>query len=162
MAVRNLEAIQRQGTMIANQVANAKKMTENHFWERINIIRQSRADAIDAVDTIEALFKNGLRNKYDEWQKQQNVRYSPQFKEFTCDGIWDETKVCYRPYEDDVKFGWSAHGMCESYSINNNTTSMDYFIHQRLSNKDYDKKLSRLVTNLQPFLDVFFKWVETI
>lgn len=32
MAIRNLEAIQRQGTMIAEQQANSRRMREENFW----------------------------------------------------------------------------------------------------------------------------------
>ena len=83
MAIRNLEAIQRQGTMIAAQQENSRRMREENFWHRVSIIQQSCNDAIDAVDTIAALCQNGLRSKFEDWMKQQNVYYSFQYKRFS-------------------------------------------------------------------------------
>lgn len=162
MAVRNMEAISRQGAMIAEQQRNAAQMKAENFWKRVNIIKQCHDDAIDFVDTVDALCENGLRTRFETWMKQQNVHYR------TCDHTFSvcclndrkqDAHVYYAPRENAVCFGWSGWGMCEYYSTNNN---MDYFIQQYLKGKNYDEGLTMMATRLQPFLKAFFEWVETI
>ena len=68
MAVRNLAAIQRQGTMIAEAKKNAYEMKKESVFNRVGLIRASQQDAIDAVDTIKALRENGLGARFDEWK----------------------------------------------------------------------------------------------
>ncbi len=165
MAVRNLEAIQRQGTMIAEQQANSRRMREENFWHRVSVIQQTRNDAIDAVDTIEALCKNGLRDKFEEWMKQQNVYYSLQYKRFSvvCEvenSRKESASVSYNPKTNGVHFSWNGYGMGEGYDTA--TDNMEYFINTYLKKHGYDGGLTKLTERLKPFLDAFFKWLETI
>ena len=165
MAIRNLEAIQRQGTMIAAQQENSRRMREENFWYRVSIIQQSCNDAIDAVDTIESLCKNGLRSKFEDWMKQQNVYYSFQYKRFSvsCEvenSRKESASVGYNPKTNGVHFSWNGYGMCEGYDTAE--SNMTHFIHNYLGNKGYNKGLTVLSERLQPFLDAFFKWIESI
>lgn len=41
MAVRNFGAIKRQGDMIAKQQENKRKMVEENFWKRVDIIKKA-------------------------------------------------------------------------------------------------------------------------
>lgn len=156
-----MDAIQRQGNMIAEQRRNERQMREEGFWKRVNIIKACHDDAIDFVDTVDALAKNGLRGKFDEWMKQQNVSYTYDKKLRVCclSDNRQDAHVYYVPTENAVCFGWSGWGMCEYYSTNE---KMDYFIHTYLSGHGYDKGLTMMATRLQPFLTAFFEWVETI
>ena len=162
MAVRNMDAIQRQGNMIAEQRRNEQQMREEGFWKRVNIIKACHDDAIDFVDTVDALCKNGLRGKFEEWMKQKNVSYTIYNKRLGVCCLSDrrqDAHVYYVPTENAVCFGWSGWGMCEYYSTNK---EMDYFIHTYLSGHGYDNGLTMIATRLQPFLKAFFEWVETI
>lgn len=162
MAVRNMDAIQRQGNMIAEQQTNKRRMIEENFWKRVSIIKACHDDAIDFVDTVDALCKNGLSGKFKEWLKQQNVSYTIYDKRLSVCCLSDnrqDAHVYYVPTEDAVCFGWRGWGMCEYYSTNKN---VDYFIHTYLSGHGYDNGLTMMATRLQPFLKAFFEWVETI
>lgn len=162
MAVRNMDAIQRQGNMIAEQKKNERQMREEGFWKRVNIIKACHDDAIDFVDTVDALCKNGLRGKFEEWMEQQNVSYTIYNKKLgvccLCERKQD-AHVYYAPTDNAVCFGWSGWGMSEFYSTNE---KMDYFIHTYLSRHGYDDGLTMMATRLQPFLKAFFEWIETI
>lgn len=157
-----MDAIQRQGNMIAEQRRNARQMREDGFWKRVNMIKACYEDAIDFVDTVDALYKNRLGGKFEEWLKQQNVSYTNYNKKLSVCCLSDrrqDAHVYYAPTENAVCFGWSGCGMCEYYSTNEN---MDYFIQLRLSEHGYDKGLTMMATRLLPFLNAFFEWVETI
>ena len=162
MAVRNMDAIERQGIMIAEQKINARQICEDGFWKRVNIIKACHDDAIDFVDTVDALCKNGLRDKFEVWLKQQNVSYTIYNKKLGVCCLSDrkqDAHVYYVPTENAVCFGWNGWGMCEYYSTNE---KMDYFIHTYLSGHGYDNGLTVMATRLQPFLNAFFEWVGTI
>lgn len=162
MAVRNMDAIERQGNMIAEQKRNARQMKEENFWKRVDIIKASHDDAIDFVDTVEALCKNGLRGKFEAWMEQQNVHYTIYDKKLSICCLSDrkqDAHVYYVPTENAVCFGWRGWGMCEYYSTNER---MEYFIQQYLDGKNYDEGLTKMATRLKPFLQAFFEWVETI
>ena len=162
MAVRNMDAIERQGNMIAEQKRNARQMREENFWKRVNMIKACHDDAIDFVDTVDALCKNGLLSKFEEWMKQQNVKYTIYNNKLSVCCLRDrkeDAHVYYVPTENDVCFGWGGWGMCEYYSTNKDA---NYFISSRLAAHGYDEGLTMMVTRLQPFLNAFFKWVETI
>ena len=164
MAVRNMDAIERQGNMIAEQKRNARQMREDGFWKRVNTIKACHDDAIDFVDTVDALCKNGLRDKFDEWMKQQNVDYTIYDKRLRVCCLSDnrqDAHVYYVPTENAVCFGWSGWGMCEYYTTEHKG-NIDLFIHNYLKGKNYDKGLTMMATRLQPFLKAFFEWVETI
>ena len=165
MAVRNLDAINRYGKMIAEQTRNAKQLKEDAFWNRVEIIKKCHDDAIDAIDTIDALSKNGLRGKFDGWMKMQNVSYSHYQQRFEVSCKVDTPSkesayVSYYPLQDGVNFSWSGWGMCESY--NTAKIDMEYFIHTYLKNHGYDDGLTKLAERLQPFLNAFFKWVDSL
>jgi hypothetical protein len=148
--------------MIAGQIRNERQMREEGFWKRVNIIKACHDDAIDFVDTADALIKNGLSGKFHEWMKQQNVGYSCNYKRLSVGCLRDskqEAHVYYVPKENAVCFGWNGWGMCEFYSTNED---MNHFIHNYLKGKGYDKGLTIMATRLQPFLKAFFEWVETI
>ena len=165
MAVRNMEAINRQGEMIAQQRRNARQMREESFWNRVNMIKASHKDAVDFVDTVDALYKNGMGTKFEEWLKNQNVGYANYNKRMAVSCKVDcerkeSAHVYYVPAKNSVGFGWNGYGMCESYTAGE--SDAEYLIHQRLSHHGYDEGLTKLAERLQPFLDAFFKWVETI
>lgn len=160
-----MDAIQRQGNMIAEQKRNERQMREDGFWKRVNIIKACHDDAIDFVDTVDALAKNGLRCKFDEWMKQQNVTYESYRKLIRICCLCDRKEsalVGYYPTTDHVHFGWNGYGMCESYDVSAPGQNADYVIHSRLRCNNYDDGLTTLATRLQPFLRAFFEWVETI
>lgn len=157
-----MDAIQRQGNMIADQKRNARQMKEENFWKRVDIIKACHDDAIDFVDTVEALCKNGLRGKFEAWMEQQNVIYTIYNKKLEVCCLSDrkqDAHVYYVPTENAVCFGWRGWGMCEYYSTNER---MEYFIQQYLDGKNYDEGLTKMATRLKPFLQAFFEWVETI
>ena len=157
-----MDAIERQGKMIAEQKTNERKMREESFWQRVNTIKACHDDAVDFIDTVDALVKNGLRWRFSEWMKQQNVSYTIYDKKLGVCCLSDnrqDAHVYYVPTENAVCFGWSGWGMCEYYSTNE---KMDYFIHTYLSSHGYDKGLTMMATRLQPFLKAFFEWVKTI
>lgn len=157
-----MDAIERQGNMIAEQRRNARQIREYGFWKRVDIIKACHDDAIDFVDTVDALYKNGLRDKFEAWLKQQNVDYTHNNNKLSVCCLSDrqqDARVYYVPTEGAVCFGWRGWGMCEYYSTNE---KMDYFIHTYLSGHGYDEGLTKMATRLQPFLKAFFEWVETI
>lgn len=165
MAVRNMDAIERQGNMIAEQRRNARQIREDGFWKRVDIIKACHDDAIDFVDTVDALCKNGLRDKFETWLKQQNVYYEHYRKllRICCLNERKESAIVgYYPEKDEVHFGWNGYGMCEGYDVRTKCETADYVIHSRLSDNGYDEGLTTFATRLQPFLKAFFEWVETI
>ena len=163
MAVRNFDAIKRQGDMIAEQKANKRRMVEENFWKRVNIIKGSHNDAIDFIDTVDALCKNGMRAMVDEWLKNKNVYYTIYNKKFGVRCLSDSSQsanVYYCPQENAIEFGWSGWGMCELLST---SRYADRMIDVGLkSDKNYDEGLTMMAERLQPYIDAFFKWVETI
>lgn len=159
MAVRNFDSIKRHGDMVRNQVANERKMREENFYKRANIIKGCQQDAIDCVDTIIALFQNGLRQQYENWESNQvdGIKFNRQYQSLGCScPECRNAYVRYIPKENRLNFGWSDYGMCESYDDGG-----DYLIHTALPGR-YDLGLTNLSTKLKPFLDAFFAWVETI
>lgn len=111
-----MDAIERQGNMIAEQRRNARQMREDGFWKRVDIIKACHDDAIDFVDTVDALCKNGLRDKFETWLKQQNVYYTIYDKKLSVCCLSDskqDAHVYYVPTECAVCFGWRA-GACVS------------------------------------------------
>lgn len=170
MAVRNLEAIQRQGTMIAEQKRNEYQLRKDFFWKRVNIIRDCHDDAVDFVDTVKALGNNGLLSRFEKWCEKQNVEYRSYCDEFTL--YSNNCTIHYNPIEDYVSFSWSAHGMCESYSTNkyqdyaNGGADGERYLIDCVTKKDDDRTYNDLLTKmserLQPFINAFFDWLESI
>lgn len=168
MAVRNLAAIQRQGTMIAEVKKNAYEMKKNSVFNRVGLIRASQQDAIDAVDTIKALRENGLGARFDEWKDshKQLVFTSTHGDGFRLSS--NSYNVYYTPETNDVKFTWSGSGGCEGYSFNkyeSDIRNMHYLI-ERVTKDDgynkYDELLTKMAASFKPYLDEFFAWVDTI
>lgn len=161
-----MDAIERQGKMIAEQKANERKMREDGFWQRVNTIRACHDDAVDFIDTVDALAKNGLRSRFDEWMKQQNVTYEGYrglIRVCCLSGRKESALVGYYPKKDEVHFGWDGYGMCESYEVKSPGKQADYVIHSRMvADRHYDEGLTKLAARLQPFLTAFFEWVKTI
>ena len=164
MAVRNLDAIKRHGNMILEQKRNAYNMVKENFWNRVNTIRSCRDAAVDAIDTIKALKDNCLGDKFSKWDGQQNVHCT------FCGGKFsirmNDCTIYYNPVQDCVIFTWSKYGMCESYSTGD---CMHYAGGERYliqcvtaNNRDYDNLLSLMAERLQPYLDAYFEWLETI
>ena len=168
MAIRNLDGINRQGDMIAQQKQNERNMREESFWNRVEIVRSSHNDAVDAIDTIEYLYKNGMRQLFEDWNKGKGVYYESQYKQFKVYCKVNEPRketayVSYRPYDDSVHFYWNGYGMGEGYDVvSKGSQNTNRFIHTYLDGKGYDGGLTDLSVRLQPFLDAFFKWVETL
>ena len=160
-----MDAIERQGNMIAEQKRNARQILEDGFWKRVNIIKACHDDAIDFVDTVDALCKNELRDKFETWLKQQNVYYTHYNKKLSICCLSDskqDAHVYYVPTEDAVCFGWSGWGMCEYYTTEHKN-NITHFIHNYLmAGRNYDEGLTKMATRLQPFLKAFFEWLETI
>lgn len=165
MAVRNLGGITRCGNMLAEQKANEKRLRDDYFWKRVELIRDTKPQAIDAVDTIKALREHGLLGKFEQWdrrdcstlQVQTSLGNPIRFKIKAGDCI-----IFYEPQGDYIEFSWSAHGMIESYSTKN--SDMDYVISavSRKDSREYDMLLTALATRLRPYLEDFFKWVDTL
>lgn len=168
MTVRNMDAIQRHGNMIAEQKRNAYKMVKDNFWKRIEIIRSTQADAVDAADTIEALGKNSLGGRFDKWDEQQNIHFVRYRGEF-CISM-NKCSIYYNPGTNHVMFAWSDCGMCESYSTAEYTRYAGggadgerYMVEcVTKGNRTYDNLLTAMAERLQPYLKAFFEWVETI
>lgn len=164
MAIRNLDAITRYGEMIAEQKRNTNRLREEHFNNRLNIIKSSHSDAIDAMDTICALSENGLRSRFEEWEKNQNVYFDFQRHRFYVICKVDEPKkenaiVSYYPSNDNICFSWNGWGMSECSSTN--VEKADCLIH-RLSQHGYEQGLTDLCERLQPYLNAFFKWLNSL
>lgn len=163
MAVRNLEAIKRSGDMLAAQKANEKKLRDDYFWKRIELIRDTKPQAVDAVDTIKALYNHGLYGQFKNWL----TRTQQDGVEISCDNpirfriSRDNCFIFYEPKAGIIEFAWCDHGMCESYTTGN--TNMDYVINAvSKNNRSYDALLTAMAAWLPPFLDDFFKWVDTL
>lgn len=165
MAVRNITSIVRQGNMISEQQRNKRIMRENNFWLRINTIRSSHDDAVDFVDTVDALYRNHLGTRFEKWMKAQNVEYTRcGNKLFVSLSLhptrFVESKVYYTPSDNHVSFTWQGYGMGESYST---SQDLSHFIHTYLENDHrYDELLTTMATRLQPFLSAFFDWVSQL
>lgn len=168
MAIRNLEAINNRGEMIAKQKMNAMQMKEDNFWNRVEIIMSSHGDAVDAIDTIDYLYKNGIGKLFEDWNKGKGVYYESQYKQFKVyckvnEPMKETAYVAYRPYDNSVHFSWNGYGMCEGYDVvSKGSQNTNYFIHNYLDRKGYDGGVTDLSVRLQPFLDAFFKWTETL
>lgn len=166
MAVRNLDAIARQGQMIAKEKKIERDLRNDNFWKRVSMVQECHADAIDFIDTVKFLQKNGLLNQFEEWMKGKNVRFE-NYRSLICitclSAKRESANVGYYPSENAVHFGWNGYGMCESYDIiSQNSQNADSFIELRLGTHNYDDGLTMLATRLRPFLNAFFEWVETL
>lgn len=161
MAVRNLEGIQRKGRMIAEQNNNALILQLENFNRRVNIIKGLQQKCIDAVDTILALEANKIKIHFNS----NDITFDHQRKSFET-GDLKKGYVVYLPYENSVQFGWSDYGMCETYSAEklHSANGNDYYVLKCIHSKDrsYDKNLTEMATKLEPFLDSFFEWVDSI
>ena len=73
MAVRNLASIQSQGAMIVEVEKKEFQSKRDYVFRLINKIREYRADAIDALDTIKALKDNGLETKFQTWNLKRSI-----------------------------------------------------------------------------------------
>jgi len=166
MAIRNVNGIARQGRMIAQEHQNARDLREGNFWNRVSMVQECMKDAIDFIDTVKFLEKNGLTKRFEEWMKDKNVRFES-YRNLICVTCLSSKKesavVGYYPQADAVHFGWNGNGMCESYTIGSKVSpDANYFINNRLSKQNYDEGLTMLATRLRPFLNAFFEWVDTI
>lgn len=162
MAIRNIDAIRRRGDAVAAQVANEKAMREGYFWNRVKLIRENRQDAIDAIDTIIALYNNGLGKQFEEWENQfMKVRVS-RGSEYAFRVSLDGCNAYYYPVRDIVEFSWYGHGMYEHYSTGD--SNKEYVIDRVTRGKDrtYDTLLTELATGLGPYLKDFFMWLEKL
>lgn len=163
MAVRNLDAIKRSGDMLAAQKANEKKLRDDYFWKRIELIRDTKPQAVDAVDTIKAMYEHGLYGQFENWltRTQQNGVQISCGNPIRFRVSLDRCYIYYEPNEGKIEFYWSDHGMCESYTIPNR--NMDYVINAvNKNNRSYNTLLTEMAAWLPPFLDDFFKWVDTL
>ena len=163
MAVRNLEAITRQGNLLAAQKANEKKIRDDNFWRRVELIRDTKPQAVDAVDTIKAMYEHGLYGKLENWltRTQQNGVQISCGNPIRFRISRDRCFIYYEPKDGVIEFAWSDHGMCESYTTRN--ANMDYVINAvTKDNRSYDTLLTAMAAWLPPFLDDFFKWVDTL
>ena len=104
MAIRNFDAIQRKGAMIAEQRQNAFNLKRENFHRRIELIKSCREDAIDAIDTIDALYRNGLLGEFEKWMKQSKVRYSNETFYISLYNDKQSTEVSYCPEDNNVRF----------------------------------------------------------
>lgn len=162
MAIRCEQNILRQGKMIAEQRQNKYQMLVNHFWDRVNIVKECHDDAIDFIDTAKALCGNGLGGKFETWCNSQNVTYDRcnlGFRVCCLSNNKESAYVTYYPLKDMITFSWSGWGMSECYST---TKDANYFISNYLKDKKYDDGLTNLSVRLKPFLNAFFEWVETL
>lgn len=163
MAVRNLAAIQRQGAMIAEAKKNEYQLKKEDVWKRIDIIRASREDAIDAIDTMKALVDNGMRDRLYKWEVERHLGLNASGR-FTLS--LGSCRISFNPRTDEVIFTLGNCGMCECYSTKEalyDGKKEQYFI-ERITHKDrrYDELLTRMATEFKPYLDAFFAWVDTI
>ena len=164
MAVRNLQAIQRQGRAVADERKNARDLKHENFWARVNKITDTRSDAIDCIDTINALIKNGLRGKFEEWMKGKSVHHYGEYLCINCScGREESAQIKYFPKENYLKFSWSGYGMCASY-VTNSQSQAEYLVDYEMKKegKGFDAGLTKFAACLQPFLDEFFSWVESL
>ena len=160
MAVRNFDAIQRKGAMIAEQRQNAFNLKRENFRRRIELLKSCREDALDAIDTINALYENGLHKEFEKWMEKADVRYyvGTFYVKLYKDG--DSTEVRYTPKTNNVLFQCHFCGMIDG--CNTNSFNETDFLQYRLKSHHYDEALTLLSTALKPFLNGFFAWVETL
>lgn len=164
MAVRNLQAIQRQGRAIAEAKKNEHDLRAEHFWSRVNKITDTRKDAIDCIDTIKALCENGLRKRFEEWMDGKNVHYNhdSHFCVF-CSCPRNETEsIKYYPKENYVCFAWQGYGMFSCYQTNVQSDVDRLIDHELVKDEGFDDGLTKFSTCLKPFFDEFFSWIETL
>ena len=163
MAVRNLAAIQRQGAMIAETKKNEYQLKKENVWKRIDIIRASREDAIDAIDTMKALVDNGMQDRLYKWVVKRHLGLNGAGN-FTLS--LGSCRISFDPQTDAVIFACEGSGKRESYSTKDfprDGGKEQYFI-EKITDKDrsYADLLARMAMEFKPYLDEFFAWVDTI
>lgn len=165
MAVRNLHAILQHGRMIAEEKKIARNLKLEQFWLRVNKILATRKDAIDCIDTISALYKSGLRTKFEEWMKCKPVRYYGDYLYYSCHCAHNERAVIkYYPKKNYLRFEWNGYGMCSSYETDS-PSQVEYLLDCEMKKEEsngYEMGLTKFAAYLQIFLDNFFEWVEKL
>lgn len=157
MAIRNLNGIKRQVGITTQEAQNARELKEENFWNRVKRIMRREDDAIDAVETIEELYSNGLGSLFEKWDKSQDIHFDTHNKSFDVSKALESTHVEYCPLQKMVYFNSNSGGMLEGYRSDKHA---NYLIHRRL--EKYDEKLTQLAIKFEPYLDNLLKWIDSL
>ena len=163
MAVRNLASIQRQGTMIVEVEKKEFQSKRDYIFRLINKIREYRADAIDALDTIKALNDNGLETKFQAWNLKRSI--VPVGKTLRME--YNNFYIIYNPYLDDVEFSWRGcwHLSTQKYRIgteNNEENERSFIGSVTRKDRMFTYLLEKMDKEFKPYLNEFFAWVDTL
>ena len=160
MGVRNLNGIKER----ARKEQYKRSQKEKDFWKLIDTIKQSRQDALDFKATKNELENNGLENLYNSWYIPTNPLVVDDDSFIGSTG-YNYIDVYYNPESNEVIFiekddiGEKQY----SYVISEpNEESSDFFDNEYSVHSHWNYRLNQLATNLQPFLNNFFEWVEKI
>lgn len=163
MAVRNLASIQRQGTMIVEVEKKEFQSKRDYVFRGINKIREYRADAIDALDTIKALKDNGLETKFQTWNLKRSI--VPVGKTLRME--YNNFYIIYNPYLDDVEFSWRGYWnlSTQKYRIgteNNEENERSFIGSVTREDRKFTYLLEKMNKEFKPYLNEFFAWVDTL
>ena len=163
MAVRNLESIQRQGTMIVEVKEKEFQSKRDYVFRLINKIREYRAEAIDALDTFKALKDNGLQQKFQAWNLHRSIVLVDK-------RLWMEHNnfyIIYNPYLDDVEFSWRGYWnlSTQKYRIgteDNEENERSFIGSVTRKDRPFTYLLEKMDKEFKPYLNEFFAWVDTL
>lgn len=132
MAVRNLSAIQAHGNQVRAIAVNKATIRKERIENLENKIKNQKQDIIDALDTFEALRKNGVDCDYLSTFRPHNVHrtyygeehviiISGSYKQETYrQNRSDDYSIVYIPnanrFKYEICFGWGGFGGWRSTS----------------------------------------------
>lgn len=162
MAVRNLASIEHQGMLNVEAEKKEFQSKRDYVFRLINKIREHKADAIDALDTIKALKDNGLQQKFQAWNVNRSI--VPVGKTLRME--YRNFYVIYNPYLDDVECSWRGYWnlSTQKYHIgteNNEENERDFIGSVTRKGRPFTYMLEKMNNDFKPYLDEFFAWVDT-
>lgn len=164
MAIRSIDAIDRQAEQRNKQVEAARLLRNQKIDLWIDSIEKNKKSVIDALDTIKYMYSKGLGNKAEAICKQANLYYS-------CNGggCFEVSSVNCRIYigrKDEVHFiniGWSDCGMHEYFPVYKGMKDYTYnAIETDFYGRTYKYLLETTASSLGSRLDTFFELLEKL